>query len=273
MFAGFALIFPFAIARVGGPAALVARLPPGHLSWTGGMGPGRLIAWWLIAVWTIVDPAFHQRCAAAESPSAARRGILLSIGFWMVSDLMTTAAGLYARAALPSLDAPLMAFPLLADALLPRLARGVFFAGIASSVFAALQSKTLLGAISLGRDLSERAGAGTRVRAGLVASAALGLLLARLLPSVVELWYAIGSAAIPGLLLPMLGVYIPRLRIDGRWAAAASVAGFSVSLAWVVGGAHGASLWGVEPPFPGLLVSAAIWAAGKAFGRMSPANP
>lgn len=269
MFAGFALILPFAVRAVGGPHALAAKLPPGHLSWTGGLSPWRILGWWLIAVWTIVDPSFHQRCAAAESPRAARAGILVSIGFWMVFDLMTTAAGLYARAALPTLDRATLAYPLLADAVMPAFARGLFFAGLAASIFAALQAKSLLAAVSLGRDFAGRASpadaerAQGRVRAALVVSALAAFALARLVPSVVDLWYAVGSAVIPGLLLPMLGVYFPRARARGDWAAAAGLAGFATSLAWVVAARRlGAPPLGLEPPFPGLAVSALVWTAG-----------
>lgn len=267
MFAGFGLVLPYAVRAVGGPAALAAKLPPGHLSWTGGMSAWRILGWWLIAVWTIVDPAFHQRCAAAESPRAARNGILVSIGFWAVFDLMTTAAGLYARAALPALSPATLAYPRLADATMPVFARGLFFAGMAASIFAALQAKSLLAAVSLGRDFGDRLRPGgdaqSRVRLGLVVSALLSLALAKLVPSVVDLWYAVGSAVIPGLLLPMLGVYFPRARVSGNWATAAGLAGFAASLAWVVAARRfGAAPLGIEPPFPGLAVSAAVWAAG-----------
>jgi SSS family solute:Na+ symporter len=269
MFAGFGLVLPYAVRAVGGPAALAARLPPGHLSWTGGMSPWRILGWWMIAVWTIVDPSFHQRCAAAESPAVARRGILISIGFWAVFDVMTTAAGLYARAALPSLGNATLAFPRLADATMPAFARGLFFAGLAASIFAALQAKSLLAAVSLGRDFWGRLkpaapdAVQTRVRVALAAGAAFSLALALLVPSVVDLWYAVGSAVIPGLLLPMLGVYLPRWRVPGGWAAAASLSGFLASLAWVVAGRWaGSPPLGLEPPFPGLAVSALVWAAG-----------
>jgi len=254
MFAGFALIIPFAWKAVGDPAAMIAKLPQGHLSWTGGLSPAKLIGWWLIAVWTIVDPSFHQRCAAAESPAVARRGILISIGFWAVFDLMTTTAGLYARAALPSLGNPTLAFPLLADAVLPPIARGLFFAGVSASLFAALQGTAMLAAACLGK---------TRLHAGLIATMVLSYILSRVVPSVTGLWYAVGSATIPGLLLPMLGVYLPALRVPGRWAAASSAAGWLVSLAWVAAGSiKNATPFGVEPMFPGLAVSGALWVAG-----------
>jgi SSS family solute:Na+ symporter len=269
MFAGFGLVLPFALRAVGGPAALAARLPPGHLTWLGGMSPWKVGGWWLIAVWTLVDPSFHQRCAAAASPAVARRGILVSIGFWAVFDLMTTTAGLYARAALPSLGNATLAFPRLADAVMPHVARGFFYAGLAASIFAALQAKSLLSAVSLGADLGGRlpgakaSSAQVRVRAALVAAALLAFALARLVPSVVDLWYAIGSAVIPGLLLPMLGVYFPRWRVRPRWAIAASLSGFAASLAWVVAARRlGAPPLGLEPPFPGLVLSALVWTAG-----------
>lgn len=268
MFAGFALVLPYAVRAVGGPAALAAKLPAGHLSLTGGLSPWRIVGWWLIAVWTIVDPAFHQRCAAAESPRAARNGILVSILFWFVFDAMTTTAGLYARAALPDLSPATLAYPRLADLAMPVFARGLFFAGMAASIFAALQSKSLLAAVSLGRDFGDRLFPGgeprARLRLGLVLSALLSLGLAKLVPSVVDLWYAVGSAVIPGLLLPMLGVYFPRARVGGGWATAAGLAGFASSLAWVVAARRmGASPFGVEPPFPGLAASALVWLAGR----------
>jgi SSS family solute:Na+ symporter len=276
MFAGFALVLPFALKAVGGPAALAARLPAGHLSWTGGMGTWKILGWWLIAVWTIVDPSFHQRCAAAESPATARRGIIVSIAFWMVFDLMTTAAGLYARALLPTLDAPTLAFPRLADATMPVFARGLFFAGVSASLFAALQGTSLLSAVSLGKDFfgrlspADEAVQKRRVRWALALTGGLAFVLARLVPSVVELWYSVGSAVIPGLLLPMLGVYAPKIRVGPRWAAAASVSGFLASLIWVAAARRmGTMPFGIEAPFPGLILSALVWSGGLYSSRMA----
>ena len=269
MFAGFFLVLPFAAARLGGPAALRGGLPPGHLSLAGGLRPLQILTWWAIAVWTVVDPAFHQRCAAAEGPGVARRGILVSIALWAAFDLMTTAAGLYARLALPGLDDPLLAFPRLADKVLPQLARGIFFAGMSSSILAALQATGLLSAVSLGKDgLGRLLGADEEAqerwsRAGLVVTGLLAWCLALALPSVVGLWYAVGSAVIPGLLLPLLGVYFAGLRVAPAWAFPASLGGWSASTAWLLWGRTiGRSPLGIEPLFPGLAVSGALWGAG-----------
>lgn len=274
MFAGFACVIPLAHARVGGLSALAARLPAGHLSWTGGLSPLRVLAWWLIAVWTIVDPVFHQRCAAAESPRAARDGILLSILCWGVFDAMTTLAGLYARAALPNLARPLLAFPALADAVLPRGLRGLFFAGLCSSLLAGLQGRALLSSISLGKDALGRwlradAAAQERLaRLALLVAGALGYVLALSVPSVVDLWYLIGSAVIPGLLWPFVGVYFPSLRAPTGWALAASAAGWGLSTLWVVETRRlGAAPFSIDPMFPGLILSSLLWAGGLAAAR------
>lgn len=274
MFAGFAVIVPFAWRKLGPPSALAAKLPAGHLSLMGGMTPLRVAAWWLIAVWTIVDPVFHQRCAAARSPREARNGILASIACWAVFDAMTTLVGLYSRAALPGLHRPLMAYPALADALLPAGARGLFFAGLCSSLLAGLQGRALQSSISLGKDALGRwlrapdARQERLAKLALVLAGVLGYFLALWVPSVVGLWYLIGSAVIPGLLLPFIGVYFPERRVAPGWALAASAAGFGMSSAWIAAGRiAGAAPLGVDPMFPGLLASAAVWAAGRAAAR------
>ncbi|MDE2237312.1 MAG: hypothetical protein KGK30_05435, partial [Elusimicrobia bacterium] len=268
MYGGFALILPAAL-RALPPAGLAAALPRGHLSWTGNLPTLRLLAWWLIAVWTLVDPSFHQRCAAARSPEVARWGILLSIACWAVFDLMTTAAGLYARALLPRLSDPVLAFPILADRLLGPAARALFYAGLAATITASLQGRALQACVSLGKDAAGRWKAAGEARQEALSRLALPVvlagcwLLARLLPSVVELWYDIGSAVIPGLLLPLLGVYFPRWRARPRWALAASLGGWSCATCWLLAaGRLGHAPWGLEPLFPGLAVSAGLWAAG-----------
>jgi SSS family solute:Na+ symporter len=89
--------------------------------------------------------------------------------------------------------------------------------------------------------------------------------MARLLPSVVGLWYAVGSAVIPGLLLPMLGVYFPGLRVSPRWALVASTAAWAASTAWFFYGRFlGHVPLGIEPMFPGLVLSIGLWIWGKA---------
>ncbi len=262
MYGGFAVVLPLGFSAVGGLGGLAAALPASHLDWTGGQPPAALVGWWLLALWTFVDPAFHQRVLAAKDERTARLGIAVSICFWCLFDSMTTTAGLLARARLPDLAEPLSAYPALAEAVLPPILKGVFIAGVASSTLAALASTSLLAAVSLGRDAAGRLWAippGREedwMRAGLLASSLFAVALALALPSVVALWYTVGSCVIPGLLVPLLAAYAEPLRVGPRTGFAASAAGVIASTAaWACG-------W-QAPFFPGLAASLAVWAAGR----------
>lgn len=262
MFAGFAVVLPFALKAVGGPAGLATALPPSHLDWLGGQPVSALAGWWLIALWTFVDPGFHQRVLAAKDERTARAGILCSVGLWALFDAMTTTAGLLARARLPDLADPLSAYPALAEAVLPPLLKGIFIAGVAASTLAATASTTLLAAVSLGRDGVGRAlgvpdsAQESWTRAGLAAAALLGCAMALALPSVVALWYAVGSCIIPGLLVPLVSATSEPLRVGPRAGLACSLAGVAAA----------STAWALGSPLPfgwGLAASLAVWAPSR----------
>lgn len=290
MFLGFAVILPYAYAQYGGFEFLAESLPPLHLTWHGGNSAQFIAVWFFIALWTLVDPAFHQRCYAAKDGRTARNGILVSIGFWFVFDAMTAAAGLYARAALPGLADPLTAYPMLAEAVLPPVAKGLFYCGMLATIMSTLNTLAFVSAQTLGRDIvlriAGRATAGgsfdgTSVRrfigAGLVASFACSVALALLLPSVIAMWYTIGTIVIPGLLVPLMAAYFRPLAIPARYAFPAMLLGWLVSLGWLFAGRFGPTApdypLGLEPMAPGLLVSVAVWGLGKLLAPGQTAAP
>ncbi len=153
MFAGFGIILPAAVWHYGGIGFLTSNLPPELLRLGGTEGFQKTAVWFLIAIWTLVDPGFHQRCYAARSPGVARAGILVSVCCWLVFDFLTIATGLYARAALPGLADPKMSYPMLAQAVLPAGARGLFYIGMLATIRSTVLSYTFLGAVTLGRDV------------------------------------------------------------------------------------------------------------------------
>jgi SSS family solute:Na+ symporter len=274
MFVGFAVILPYAYGKFGGPEFVAAHVPPLHLRWDGGNGTQFVLVWFFIALWTLVDPTFHQRCYAARSGSVARNGILVSIFFWLVFDAMTATAGLYARAALPGLDHPTMAFPLLAEATLPPGAKGMFFVGMLATIMSTLNSLAFISATTLGRDILWRGARGrikisetTLTRIGLLVSAPLSVVLALVIPSVVKLWYVIGTTVVPGLLIPLVTAYFEPVRVSPRYAFAAMLLAWLTSLTWMLSGwsrglvTTGYPL-GIEPMYPGLLVGVVVWGIG-----------
>ncbi len=290
MFLGFGIIIPFAASQYGGWAFLTAHVPAQHLTWSGGNSLQFVLVWFFIALWTLVDPAFHQRCYAAKSGAVAQRGILWSIVFWIVFDAMTATAGLYARAILPDLEQPLMAYPKLAEVILPSAAKGLFFVGLLATIMSTLNTLAFVSATTLGRDIVWRmlrgrnggtgeAGEGGRgeegmwVRIGLVVSGVLAVILALMIPSVIKLWYTIGTVIVPGLLVPLVTAYFRSVRVAARWAFASMCSGWLTSLAWLVAGWSqelGVSVFyplGIEPMYPGLVASVLVWCGGMAARR------
>jgi len=277
MFAGFAVILPFAVAKYGGWDFIAGNVPPQHLTWNGGNSPQFVLVWFFIALWTLVDPSFHQRCYAARTGEVAQKGILYSVIFWIVFDAMTATAGLYARAALPSIPQPVMAYPLLAEAVLPPLAKGMFYVGMLATIMSTLNTLAFVSATTAGRDIvarlrgivgaKETTGA---VRWGLAGMGILSVALALGIPSVIRLWYTIGTVAIPGLLIPLVTSYFDRWKAGSRMALASMASGWIVSTTWLLAGWSrdmgnpAAYPLGIEPMYPGLTASFVVWGTGLA---------
>jgi SSS family solute:Na+ symporter len=283
MFAGFAVILPFSFLKFGGYEFLKANLPPLHLEWSGGNSAQFIMVWFFIALWTLVDPAFHQRCYAAKDGATAQKGILVSIIFWLVFDFMTATAGLYARAALPNLSEPIMAYPMLAEAVLPPIAKGLFYVGMLATIMSTLNTLAFVSAQTLGRDIFGRLLIGSKhtsniehrtssnatlwTKIGLIVSFLLSVVIALLIPSVIKIWYTIGTVVIPGLLVPLIASYFDRFKIEAKYAFLSMLLGWITSLGWLISGylnSNGGNYpLGIEPMYPGLCLSMLVWSLGK----------
>jgi len=289
MFLGFAMILPFAYFKLGGWDYIASHVPPLHLTWNGGNSMQFVAVWFFIALWTLVDPAFHQRCYAAKDGKTAQRGILISIGFWFFFDFITSMAGLYARAALPDLPNPAFSYPLLAELTLPPVAKGLFYIGMLATIMSTLSSLTFISASTIGRDLVGRATLMETAalhelivqrwtKIGLVISAIFSIVLALAVPSVVRLWYLIGTAIVPGLLIPLMASYFDSLRIPPRYAFWAMLLGWLLSSVWLLQGQLAQidslpSYWfGIEPMYPGLTISMLVWGVGR-YSAMRETSP
>lgn len=277
MFGGFAILLISLVIEFGGISYLPANLPELHLTWHGGNSTETIIVWFFIALWTFVDPGFHQRCHAAESPQTAKRGILISIVFWLVFDCMTTLCGLYARALMSDIN-PVLAFPLLGHNFLPPVLSGLFLTGLLATIMSTVDSFSLLCALTLGHDLQspeERKSMSlSRLRIGLLITAIISILLAISIPSVIQIWYIVGTLFVPPLLLPLLAVYFPGLRLPTGWTLPTMLLAFFSSL--------GAMLYAVinspsiaeltyyadiPPMFIGLFASIVLFFAGGIANR------
>ncbi len=274
MFSGFIILLIYAAIEFGGFGTLISTLPADHLDITGGHSWQYVLVWFFIALWTFVDPSFHQRAAAAESPAVARKGIFYSIGFWMAFDFLTCFAGLYAFAILGSgLEQPVLAYPILADQILPAGLKGLFFLSLLATIMSTLDSYLFISGQTLGRDFLLKYFPTVKpnllTRISILVSALLGILLIIVYPSVIDLWYVIGSIFIPGLLVPVLGIYLNMFRLPSRYVIYSITGCTMISLSWLILGTWypdydgSYTFFGIEPFYPGLLAAILLWIAGR----------
>jgi len=276
MFVGFIVLLVVLVVNFGGLDFLRSNLPEQHLTWHGGKTHLYIATWYVIALATLIEPAFYQRCYAAKNASVARNGILISILCWMVFDFLTTSCGLYARALLPGLADPVSSYPALALQVLPAGLLGLFALALLATVMSTVDSYSFLAASTFGNDIMRRLfkigdSAVTRwTRVGLVLSVLLAVVFAVFFRSAVDIWYAFGSVGTPALLVPVFFSFVGKRRLPPRAAMTSIIVCGSLSLTWYVSSymnPEGAYWLGLEPVFPGLALSILIFLL---FSRKQP---
>jgi SSS family solute:Na+ symporter len=279
MFTGFVVAAWLCLAHWGGLHTLTApgRLPPTHLKLLGDQTFAYAVVWFFIALTTLTDPGFHQRCYAARTPMIAVFGILAAVCCWFTFDILTSITGLFARALIPGLTDGKMAFPALAERIMPPGFKGLFYVGMLAPVMASIVSYTFISAMTVGRDFiwrlraePDNANVPRYTQIGLLATSVLAILVAYEIPSVVQQWYAFGNVFVPGMLIPLLGAYAhdERWKAPSDYAFASMLAGAGLAFGWLWWGWHHGGYddpqfplnW--QPMYPGLLICAVIYSCG-----------
>lgn len=194
----------------------------------------------------------------------------MCILFWAIFDFMTTTTGLYARALLPEGTERALAFPLLAQQILPAGAFGLFFVALMATVMSTIDSYSFLAAAALGRDLFWRssgrdpARVPVFIRRSLAAATICAFLLALASESVVAVWHGVGSVAAPVLLFPMLSAWSKSRVFSRRLVVPAMLVSGVTALAWRLAPEFlGGGYWlGIQPIYAGLLVSLLFYLVG-----------
>lgn len=150
IFSTMIMVLFFSVKTLGGYEYIVTHVPSSHLTVTGAADGQKMALWFFVALSsTILSPIFHQRCFASKSGKVAKLGVLCSILFWIISDILTTVGGLYAYAHLgPGHSAN--AYMKLMESVLPEGLIGYAFAAMLITAISALDShlfasKSLLG--------------------------------------------------------------------------------------------------------------------------------
>lgn len=276
MFASFLILLPVAYFTYGGLNFLSSNLPANHLVWHGGQGAQYIIVWFFIALATLIEPSFYQRCFAAKTEKVAQRGIFYSIIFWIFFDFLTTFTGLYARAILPNLNDPVTSYLVLAQKLLPPVFFGLFLTGLLATIMSTIDSYSFLAAMTFGRDLLWRLknedstqNIKRYTRIGLILSGVLAIVIAYYAQSVIRIWKDLGSIGTPALMIPMVTSFFPKLRMDKKSVIVSIIGSALISGVWVFSKSFNAGkyLLGIEPIYPGLGFAGVIFVINYVFKK------
>jgi Na+/pantothenate symporter len=88
------------------------------------------------------------------------------------------------------------------------------------------------------------------------------VVLALFFRSVIDVWYVFGSIGTPALLVPVFTAFVGKRRLPSAWALASVILSGGVALIWSLSqymGQSGEYWFGLQPIFPGLLVSLGIF--------------
>lgn len=268
MYLGFGVLFYFSLTELGSISDMNAKLPTSHLRADGGLSIQYILAWYVIAFQTFIDPSFHQRCAAAKNPRTAYRGIMISIVFWMIFDFLTLMAGLYAVAYF-QISPSINAFPTIANSILPPVWKGLFFVAMLATIMSTLESYTFLSASTIGNDLFAKifkipqGRIHIATRWGLLISSISAIFLALLLPSAIDLIYKTSSIAVPALIVPLVLSYSRRYYISRRNVAILMISTAVLTLFWTVSNSYliqfdfplSVYTFEFEPMIPGIILA------------------
>ncbi len=223
----------FSLVQIGGPRFLIDNLPAAHFSLTGGQGLLNTLVWGAVALSTLVDPSFYQRCFAAANAAVAKKGILIATFIWVCFDICTTGGALYARALMPDAQ-PAQAYFLYALQLLPDGLRGFFAAGVLAIILSTLDSFLFVASNTLGYDLLKSKFKNTVLvnQVFFFLVGALAILMALFLDgNFKRIWFVFGSYMSACILAPMMmGHIFPRRISDNCFTISALCAACAITM-------------------------------------------
>lgn len=212
MILGVVLVVVYAWADMGSPLILLEKLPATHFDLTGGESVATMMVWGFIALSTLVDPNFYQRCLAAESEAVARRGIFISTVIWVLFDICTTLGALYARVALPNAN-PQSSYLEFSMGVVPHGVKGLILSGILATILSTLDSYLFNAATCISYDMfnmKEKFKAWHHHVALIFVSIISIILGNEFEGDVVNVWKTLGSFSAACLLFPLLiGQWFP----------------------------------------------------------------
>jgi SSS family solute:Na+ symporter len=265
------LMVPIGLYRVGGWAGMhehfsSAADTAAMIDWQA-VSAKQLLGWFfaVFPVWFISIAAMQRIVAARDVKTAQRAFMLTGIPIeWPLFAIGSTLVGMFARMLMPELEDPELATPLMILYLLPSGIAGIVIAAYVAAVMSSADS-CLIGPVSIftndiyrkrikptacDRDLIRVARISTLVMGG------LAIMIAYLIPNVLDLIlyaYTFGAA---GLFFPMLGLLFWR-RTTATGAFWSIIAGGGSAVLWTLAGEP----WGYAASYLGWTVGLPVLVA------------
>ena len=212
---GVLIVAVLAYITYGGFDFLTQNLPATHFSLTGQHSWSTTLVWGFIAISTLVDPNFYQRCFAASSEKVARKGIFISTAIWFVFDICTTLGGMYARAVMAEAP-PDKAYFLFSFEVLPPGLRGLFLASLVATILSTIDSYLFIAGSTITYDLfKSKKRLITKTRLSIILVAIVSILLAVAFDgNIKSVWKTLGTYSSACLLFPILCGYFVKGKIS-----------------------------------------------------------
>ncbi len=247
---GFAVAFPLALSDAGGWSAVVSAAPQesaGYFNAVHGGGSGWTYLLFLGPAF-VISPGLLQKAYGARDERTIRRGLGAAALVLFVFAALPPILGMIARVHEPGLENMDLALPVVLMEGLPVVVGSLGLAAVLSAELSSADAILFMLATSLSKDLYKRflkpAASDEQVlrvaRAAAIAGGTLGVLLAVVLPTVIDALTIFYSVLVVSLFVPIVaGLYSRR-------------AGVSEAFAAIVGGVV---VWAVVRVAPGDLAS------------------
>ena len=174
-----------------------------------------VLPWSIIAITMFIDPNIIQRTYLGKDVKTVRKGILISIIFWFIFDLLSITTGLYAISIISNTSST-STYLALADITLSPIMRDVFFISLLAIVMSTIDSYTFTSSFIISKDIipliSKNYNKNLIVKhtrysiiiTSVVAAVLIIIIGYEKFNYAIEFWYQIGSLAATTILVPYI---------------------------------------------------------------------
>ena len=253
MYLGFIIILINLYTEYGGITYLYNNLPENHLKIAHNLPIGYILSWMLISMITFIDPNIFQRVYVAKNKAVIKKGILISIFFWVLFDFLTIITGLYAAAIITNENVISNPYLLLSDTVLSPFLSIIFTISLLSIVMSTIDSFTFTSAITLSKEIKNKSNQKTKVQIGVIITSIISLLIVFYFKNVIDIWYIFGSIGASSILIPLMKLFNnPKKRIFYPILTLAIPA--LICFIWIILG----NPFGIDCLYPGIITSLCI---------------